>query len=170
MRHHSSITAEDREFVETWENVSDISVGIASFNPRGEEGQVLIAGGRRFMCTTEERLVTQDKIADVANDPFLNGTFRPILVPETVTVQSNPNALSDAEILDVLKSTDLAWDEWMKVLDSPATLQRLLNAAEEANTSLRRFREVEARLEAVKPKTRVVQKDRSEFEKIASVR
>jgi len=170
MLHRSSITAEDREFVEMWENVSDISVGIVSFNQKGEEGQVLISGGRQFMCSSEERLVTQDKIVLVTDDPFKNGTFRPITVPDNVTIESNPNALSDPEILDVLKSGDLAWGEWLKVLDSPATLQRMLNLAEEANASLRRYREVEARLAEVKPKTRLMQKDRSEFEKIANVR
>ena len=58
--------------------------------------------------------------------------------------QSRADALSGEEVLNVLKSSDVAWTEWLRVLDSPATVQRLLERAEEANASLRRYREIEA--------------------------
>lgn len=170
MIHHSSITDEDRRFVETWENLSLSTIAIVKITARGDEEQQVINGPRRFFCTTEERLLTQDRIVDPANDPFQNGWFRPITVPATVTVETNPNALGDEEILGVLKSSELAWTEWLAVLDSPETLQRLLDKAEEAEASLKRYRQVEARLAELRPPTRLVQKDRDEFEKIGKAR
>lgn len=167
MIHHSSITDADRKFVETWENISENQTAIIKITPRGEETHQLISGARTFLCTTEERLLTQDRIVDSKDDPFQNGSFRPLVAPDTITIESNPNALSDDEVLSVLQSSDVAWTEWLRVLDSPATLQRLLDRAEEANASLRRYREVEAKLTDVRPKTRITQKDREQFEKIA---
>lgn len=165
MIHASTITEEDRRFVETWQNVGLAQIGIVKVTARGDIAQQLISGPRRFMVTTEERLLTQEKITSSANDPFLNGSFRPIHVPPQVTVESNPNALSDEDIVAILQGSDLAWDEWMKVIDSPETLARMLVAAEETTCSLRRFRQIEGRLSELKPpKKRIVQKDRVQFE------
>ena len=167
MIHHSSITEDDRRFVETWENISANQTAIVKIDARGEETHQVIAGPRKFLVTTAERLVTQDRILDEKDDPFKNGTFRPVNVPETVTIESNPNALSDEEVMRVLQSSEVAWEEWMRVLDSPETLRRMLDAAEAANASLRRFRQIEARIAELRPQTRLTQKDRDQFEKIA---
>jgi hypothetical protein len=168
MYHSSTITDEDRKFVETWENVSANQTAIVKLDPRGNETHQLISGSRKFLVTTEERLLTQDRIRLEKDDPFKNGSFRPIHVPATVTIDTNPNALSDEDILQILRGSDVAWEQWMAVLDSVATLQRMLDSAEEANTSLRRYRQLEARIAELKPKRRVVQKERGEFEKIGA--
>jgi hypothetical protein len=63
------------------------------------------------MLTAEERLITQDRIVDDRLDPFKNGCFRPVVVPDSVSIDSNPNALSDVEIRSVFISSDLAWAE-----------------------------------------------------------
>lgn len=165
-----AITEEDQNFVETWENVTPPTYTVVKLNLRGDEEQALIAGPRRFMITTEERLLTQAKILQASDDPFRNGAFRPITVPDSVTVETNPNALSDQEIGDILKSSDLAWAEWMKVIDSVSTLRRMKAIADNlADTGwdikLSRYREIDTRLQAA-PRPRVVQKDQDQYESI----
>lgn len=150
-----SITKEDREFVESWEHISPQSWGILRLDPRGDERPEVIEGRRTFKITTEERILTQDKIRDIANDPFLNGSFRPVVVPDSVTIESNPNALSDEDIMKILSASDLAWAEWMKTIDSVATLRRMVDLAEDADLGMKRFRVLEARLLEVRGEVRI---------------
>jgi hypothetical protein len=162
-----TITQADKEFVETWENISTISNGIIRLDVRGDERQELITGRRQFMITSAERIITQDRIVDKKNDPFLNGAFRPIIVPDSVDTTSNPNALGDDDIRRIFKASDLAWGEYMKVIDSPETLRRMVDLADESeDISHRRVRELQRRLAQVKPPTRIVQKDQETYEKM----
>lgn len=154
-----TITEDDRKFVETWANVAIYSHSIIKLDARGDEKYELIEGPRQFMVTTEERLINQDRVKKAEDDPFLNGSFRPVVVPSTVTQDSNPNALSDAEITKILKASDLAWTEWMKNIDSPATLNRMMDLAESADVSLKRYKELERRLEQVRPTRRIQSSD-----------
>jgi len=155
-----SITKEDREFVETWEHVSPQQWGIIRLDPRGEEKHEIIATRRSFKITTEERIITEDRIRLDENDPFLNGSFRPVVVPDSVTIESNPNALSDEEINKILESdSELAWTEWLKTIDSVATIKRMLELAEDSELTVKRFRALEARLEEVRGKVRIDTKD-----------
>lgn len=155
-----SITEEDRDFVETWEHISAQRWGIIRLDPRGDTRDEVIMGRRTFKLTSEERIITQDAIRDKKNDPFLNGSFRPIVVPDSVTVESNPNALSDEEIERILASSDIAWRENLSVIDSVATIRRMLEIAEELDTvSLRRYRELESRLSEVRQQVRIQSND-----------
>lgn len=151
-----SITDEDRAFVEEWEHISPQGWGIIRLDPRGDEKHEIINGRRRFKITTEERVITQDRIKDEKNDPFLNGSFRPVVVPDSVTIESNPNALSDEEILKILGTeSEIAWNEWMSTIDSVATIRRMLEMAEDTDLSIKRFRSLEARLEEVRGEVRI---------------
>lgn len=156
-----AITTEDQEFTETWENIAASQNAIIRLDPRGEERPEVIVGRGHFFITTEERLITQDRVVDTKLDPFTNGDFRPVVTPDSITVESNPNALSDEELTKVLGSSDLAWSEWMKTIDSVATLRRLAEMAEgdTVDISMKRFRQLEARMAEVHPRTRIATKD-----------
>ena len=162
-----AITEEDRNFTETWENISPSTNTIIRLDRRGDEVHEVISGRRQFFVTTEERYVTQERILDEIHDPFKNGCFRPVVVPDSVSVDTNPNALSDDEIRSILVSSGLAWDEWLVVLTSPETLRRMLDLADESEISLKRYKQLATRLAEVKPKTRVVQKDQEQFDAMA---
>lgn len=161
-----SITDYDRSFVETWENIAPSANAVIRLDSRGMEKHEFITGRRTFLITTEERLITQDRIVADELDPFRNGCFRPVMVPDSVSTDTNPNALSDDEIKSVLVSSDLAWGEWMKVIDSPETLRRMVDVADESDISLRRYKELATKLSEAKPRTQVTQKDREQYEQI----
>lgn len=155
-----SITDQDRDFVETWENIAAQQNAIIRLDTRGDERQEVIVGRRTFMLTSQERLITEDRVFDQKNDPFRNGDFRPVTVPDTINIQSNPNALSDEEITRICRSSDIAWQEWMATIDSVATLRRMLDLADELeDLTLRRYRQIEDRLLEVRPQTRLISKD-----------
>jgi len=157
----STITDHEREFVETWENIATYQNTVIKLNSRGDEyHEVILGENKSFTITTEERMITQERILDTKHDPFLNGSFRPVNVPDDITIETNPNALSDQEILDIFSSSEMAWGEWMKLLDSPATLTRMVDLADDApGATVKRLREVEARLRQVNPKKRLTSKD-----------
>ena len=151
-----SITDEDRAFVESWEHVSPQEWGILRLGPRGDERPEIVRGRRTFKITTEERILTQDKVRNAKDDPFLNGSFRPVVVPDSVTVETNPNALSDEEINKILASSDFVFGEWMDTIDSVATLRRMMEIAESSDdVTVKRFRSLERRLEDVRGTVRI---------------
>lgn len=150
-----SITDEDRNFTEAWENIAVHQNAVIRLDTRGDEKHEVISGRRTFMLTTEERLITQDRIADPQNDPFLNGSFRPVMVPDTINIETNPNAISDEEIDKIFKSSDFAFGEWMETIDSPQTLRRMLDLAPSGDISLKRYKQIESRLAQVRPRTRL---------------
>lgn len=156
MPSRGSITTEDQEFLETWEHISPQQWGVTRLDSRGDEKAEIIRGRRSFKITTEERIITQDRIKDDADDPFLNGSFRPIVVPDSITIETNPNALSDDEITEIFASSDLAFSENLRTIDSVATYRRMLELAEDSDDmTVKRFRALEARLEQVRGTVRI---------------
>lgn len=164
-----SITEAERRFVETWENVSEAQNYVIREDRRGDEQYIPVSGPIQFKITTYERILTQDKIRDKSLDPFKNGQFRPVIVPSSISVETNPNALSDDDIRRIFQASDVAWDEYMQVIDSPATLRRMMTLAEESTLSLKRFRELESKEAATNAPKRVEQKDQAEFDKMGPV-
>lgn len=151
-----SITAQDQDFVETWENIATRQNAIVRLDVRGEEKPEVITGRRNFFITTEERIITEGKVLDPKNNPFRNGDFRPIIVPDDVNIQSNPNALSDDEIVKMFSVGDAAWGGVLETIDSIATLRRMLDLAEEQDDlTMKRFRDMENRLVTVRGTDRV---------------
>lgn len=165
-----AITDADRAFVEEWENISTQGHTIITFDYQGNFKHVLIqVANKRFRLTTAERLITEEKILRKEDDPFRNGAFRPVLVPDSVSIESNPNALSDDEIKSILVSSAIAWENWMEVIDAPATLARMIDLANQVDgVTLARFKEIEHRLTDVRPKTQITQKDRDKLERLGA--
>jgi hypothetical protein len=140
---HGSVTDEEKTFVETWQNVAAGVNFIVQENRRGDEVPVSISGDRSFRLTTFDRMLTEDRIVDPRDNPFLNGSFRPVIVPATVSINTNPNAMSEDDIKRLFKASNVAWDEYMKVVTSPGTLKRMMDLAEQSDLSMRRYRELE---------------------------
>jgi hypothetical protein len=161
-----SVTEAEKRFVEEWESVSDAQNYVIREDRRGDEQFIHVTGHQKFKITTYERILTQDRIRDKQFDPFTNGQFRPIMVPESISVKSNPNALSDEDIARIFVASDVAWEEYMAVIDSASTLRRMIELAENTDLSLKRYRELEAREQAANPMKRITQKDQEQFDKM----
>lgn len=157
-----------KEFIEEWESVTPITNFIIKLDARGEFKHDGIIGVRKFKISTYERLLTQDEIKERELDPFVNGSFRPLIVPEDVTIESNPNALSDEDIDRIFGASELAWGEYLKVVNSPATLRRMVDRAEKADISLKRYRQLEDLLQSSDPSIvkRIEQKDQDMFDNL----
>lgn len=167
-----AITESDRLYTEEWENVSPAVNFIIRLDARGDERYEQIGEGKQFKVTTEERILTSDRIVDKKHDPFKNGCFRPVTVPDSVDIESNPNALSEDDIDRILRSSPVAWEEYLKVVDSPATLRRFLDRFEALvaggeDLSARRLRELETKMAEVEPKRQVTQRDRDQYENLS---
>lgn len=141
-----SVTEKEKSFVETWENVAVGINYIIRENRRGDNEYFEVKGDRQFKLSTYDRMLTEDSIVDHKHNPFRNGAFRPVIVPEDVTVDSNPNAVSKDDIKKIFRSSEAAWDEWMSLIDSPSTLQRMIDMANNAEAELTvvRLRELES--------------------------
>jgi|SRR6478609_9125675 len=162
-----AITDADRTFIEEWENISVPTWDILKFDFRGDVKHELIQGRRNFTLSTAERKVTEERILKKEDNPFRNGAFRPVIVPDSVSIDTNPNALSDDEITSILVSSEVAWDEWMKVIDSPETLNRMLEIASAVDgMTLSRFRQITGKLADARPRTQIKSKDREQFERM----
>jgi hypothetical protein len=167
MELYGSVTEKEKSFVETWENVAEATNYIIREDRRGDEAPDGISGRRRFKLTTYERMLTEDKIIDVRLNPFKNGSFRPVVVPDDITIETNPNALSDEDIARLFVSSANAWDAYMEVIDAPATLKRMLDLAEHTDMSLARFRQLEQMYQQhSNVGKRITQKDQEEFDKM----
>jgi hypothetical protein len=144
-----SVSEKDKSFIETWENVGVGVNYIIRENRRGDSEYAEVKGDRQFKLSTYDRMLTEDSIVDHRHNPFRNGSFRPIIVPEDVSIDSNPNAMSNDEIKSLFKASDTAWNEWMEQIDAPATLKRMIDMANngEEDLSVRRLRQLESMYE-----------------------
>lgn len=165
-----SITAEQVDFVETWENVAQSTNYVIKLDSRGEEKHEAVTGRRKFTLTTQERMITQEKILHAKHDPFLNGSFRPVVTPDDITIETNPNALSDEDIVNIFGASKMAWGEWLQTVDSEATLRRMMDLANEHEDSipLARYNQLTARLAEVTGGPRhATQRDEDQYRSLA---
>lgn len=167
----SAITQQDKEFQEEWQSVTESQIWVIRLDSRGDDRYEAIEGARTFYISTEERLITQERIYDDTMDPFVNGSFRPLSTPESISIATNPNALSDEDIRRLLRSTQQVWDAQMVAITSAATLRRMVETAEkmveeDVDISMKRFRFIQERLDEVAPSRRqIVDPDRASFGK-----
>lgn len=162
-------TERDLAFVEEWESVCDGQVYVIKMDHRGDTKFEAVSPGRRFTITTSERLINQEKVSEEHLDPFANGWFKPVTVPDDVT-DTNPNALATEDIERVFGASSVAWDEYLELIDSSATLRRMIDvAADMEDVSHARVRQVEQKLAELNPKKRILQRDQDRYEKMGPV-
>lgn len=71
------MTETQREFNEIWELTVPGTVWVSIVNERGRERAVQVGGrgGKRLRISPLDRELTQERIVDPENDPFLNGAL-----------------------------------------------------------------------------------------------
>lgn len=113
----------------------------------------MILPGREFMISSADRRLHQSAVADKRYDPFTNGSFVPLSLPEEVAVELGvqPNHVSDAEIRAVALGSEADALAVLRKLDAPAVLGRVLSAAQQLGASGPRLDLIEAQLDSVDP-------------------
>lgn len=142
---------------EIWENPGKSRVAIRKYDSTGRERVDLVGGGRKFNITTRERKLNQELVAVDHLDVFTNGTLRPVRLlegdEEVATITSNPNHLSESDMVDLLKSHWKVFDERIEKINHLGTLERLYEVAqdEKVGATVRAVRRLQERIAGLQP-------------------
>lgn len=140
--------------LETWKNPTAGRVWINRLNHRNELDKVeVIAGGRTFHISSQERKLNQEMAYSPDLDLFANGTLTPVRLIEgsedAREFAANPNLLTEDDMRGLVKKTKGATDafvERLATIKNPATLERLLSLAREEDAPLSRVEAIQSRL------------------------
>jgi hypothetical protein len=160
----------ENSFVETWESVTPSIHWVIKLDFRGDEKVEQIKGpNRRFTVTTEERFIQSER-AKAELNPYLNGDFKPVQVPEGLNVETNPNALNDEDVKLFLAASNRVFNEMLERIDSQSTLRRIVDMIEnsEVDVAYQRYNQLSSKLDLLKGETRIVQNDQETYEKMGS--
>lgn len=119
--------------VESWLNTSPSLVYLTKIGEYGKRETDLVYGGRVFSLTPQERRLNQTQCFEPKNDPFTNGTFKPLALiddePDTESLRDNPNVLDDAAIAALFKLTGEAFSQRLIAITNPIAVDRLIETA-----------------------------------------
>lgn len=120
--------------VEMWENPGKSRHVIKKLGERGFLVDVMVNGGRRFHITPRERRINMELAATPQQDPFTNGTFRPVSLidgdPDTAKLLDNPNVMSEQAMAALFKAPKAAFLARIAEITLPRTLEELLKLAD----------------------------------------
>jgi hypothetical protein len=124
--------------VETWSNTSPSLVYLTKIGEYGKRETELVYGGRAFSLTPQERRLNQSQCFDSKNDPFTNGTFKPLALIEderdTEALRNNPNVLDDDDIAELFKLTGEPFNQRLIAITNPTAVDRLIEVARQPST------------------------------------
>jgi len=142
---------------EIWKNSSRGMTLINVYDHDGKEIQKMVRAGKTIEVTERERLhLNTDRALTPGNDVFSAGFMIPVDLPDSTSdkaaIESNPNQLTEAALLDLL---GLAWQKFDKALAEITNIQgltRLYDLAEaDDSTTVRQLDSVKARILEVHP-------------------
>ncbi len=132
--------------LEQWQSNIRGRIGIIRVDSEGRQRTQLVLGGARFSLSPQERQITEQNAVEGRN-PFMNGQFSPVQLVESAEDYdrvNNSGALSDSDIDEMLSiANHQTFLKALKEIDSPYTIQRMMERAVEKNSS-------EPRLQAVR--------------------
>lgn len=141
--------------MEAWRNTARGTVGIWHYaGAYGETRMELVPGGGTFHLTPAERRLNQEKALNAQVCAFRNGTVVPVrteAVDDTDEVRSNPAALTDEEVAELVRGHHKTLGRALRDITNPVTLARLLDAARVEEVTLGKINAIEARLVEVAP-------------------
>lgn len=145
--------------METWENGTLGRVVIKKFGADGKLRDEVVAGGRTFHITEQERRINQEMAATQSLDIFTNGVLQPNeatmkLLDGTESareIAENPNFIGEADLKALVKSHWKALQSRLQEIDQPHALVRLLEIAKETDASYATVSRIQERLQEVSP-------------------
>lgn len=141
--------------LESWMNSTPGRVWVNKFDARGNLAAEIIASGRTFHLSPQERRVNQEMAASEELDVFSNGTLQPVRLLEgdesDVEIASKPNHLSDSDIKDLVKAHHKTLEKRLEQISNPSALERVLEAALEVDASVSTVERIKSRMREVAP-------------------
>jgi hypothetical protein len=140
--------------VETWSNAGQSMVYITRIGEYGRRESELIYGGKVFAISPQERRINQSMCHDPVNDPFTNGTFKPIALledePDSVALRANPNVLDDDRIDELFALSGDDFKQRVVEITNVNAVDRLIDLAGDPHSGatvaqlevLRRYRKL----------------------------
>jgi hypothetical protein len=141
---------------ETWSNIGKGDVFILTYDHKGALRSVPIRAGQSLTISVEERQLNQDRAASSDMDIFSNGRLAPMRLVDSADdyeeIASNPNHLTEADMLEILKSKGKAFSQRLDEISNVIALERMheLASDEAINVSMAQFRVLESRLAEVR--------------------
>jgi hypothetical protein len=121
--------------VESWLNTSPSLVYLIKIGEYGKRETDLVYGGRIFSLTPQERRLNQSSCFDAKDDPFTNGTFKPLSLvedePDTERLRTNPNVLDDDDVAELLKLTGEAFSQRLIAITNVTAVDRIIETAKQ---------------------------------------
>lgn len=154
-----TIIEPDSDQLETWKNATKGRIVVQKLGALGQRRAEMIGPGRVIHITPQERRMNQELAANKDLDDFLNGRLQPIKLDQSVEdfaeLTSNPNLLGDdAQVARLFTASDDVFAERLSEIKNPASLERLLELANDDATGARvsQLKMIEARLAQVTPR------------------
>jgi len=141
---------------ETWSNIGKGDVFILTYDHKGALRSVPIRAGQSLTISVEERQLNQDRAASSDMDIFSNGRLAPMRLVDSADdyeeIASNPNHLTEADMLEILKSKGKAFSQRLDEISNVIALERMheLASDESLNVSMAQFRALESRLAEIR--------------------
>jgi len=141
---------------ETWSNIGKGDVFILTYDHKGALRSVPIRAGQSLTISVEERQLNQDRAASSDMDIFSNGRLAPMRLVDSADdyeeIASNPNHLTEADMLEILKSKGKVFSQRLDEISNVIALERMheLASDEAINVSMAQFRVLESRLAEVR--------------------
>jgi hypothetical protein len=146
----------DTDNQETWANHGKGDVFVVTFDHTGRLKSVPIRAGQKLTLTIKERQLNQERAFSSEVDMFSNGRLSPVRLVDSADdyeeIASNPNHLSETDMLDVLKLKGKAFSERLDEITNVIALERMHELASDdtASVSMAQFKALEKRLATVR--------------------
>lgn len=146
----------ESEDQETWTNIGKGDVFVLTFDHSGRLKSVPVRAGQRITMTVRERQLNQERAYTQDVDMFSNGRLAPVRLVDTADdyeeIASNPNHLSEDDMLDVLKLKGKAFTDRLNDITNVIALERMheLASDEKASVSMTQFRALEKHLSEIR--------------------
>lgn len=149
---------EDESIYETWKNSTRSKVVLKRQDRLGNLVDEVIAGGKTFHITPNERRLNQEMAISEDMDVFQNGLLSPVRLIETSEdaeeIRSNPNLISESEMTDLYKTKTIAtFRDKVEGISNPVVLQRMLELAssDDVNATVKQVEAVKSHLREIAP-------------------
>lgn len=124
---------------EVWKNNTQGLHGVVKLDRQGNLVHEMIASGKSVQITRDERIMNQERAANLKLDVFSNGTLTPVRILDEADQRefaSNPNMMTDSDLKVLFKLNTNTFKARIASIDNVYTLNHLLQLSEDESLSV----------------------------------